>query len=579
MNKRIITLACIFWSLGLYGASLYAIDIHTDLIFHYSFDEFDTVVPDMSGNGHNGLVVGDVEYEPDGRTIGGVVTGAAHFLGTEAPSGDSYIDLNGPSFLPQDTPTSEITVATWVKTPYVEDTGCGNSHHSILCCSPTPGGYDVWSIQCEIRVSSETNARWRFVLANLEGTTVTDICDIKGQYAPMVANTWYHFAGTYNQDTGKVIVYLNGEFYADETMDNVEETIPPLAIAEGWIGGARIGSQLQESATNPDYYCRKFHGLMDEFYVFKRALSQEDVQALMDPPPVVATVDETNGKTIVFEANDPPYLPGTDTFTVVLNSQPTADVNVIVDPNTVNYDDYTLSGGVSPPDSQGRITLEFTTENWNDPQTVTVEAVDDEQAESSFEKGKIRFFLISEDEYYNNGYVPPVLVTIADDDSPGVYFDNGDGLVVSENGLTDTYQAILLQAPEPGETVTIMAHDAPDPNEVEIFPASLTFTAADLGPKTFTVVAKDDTDPEPPDLYYVTNINHSISCSNTDSGYEQLVTDPLKVTIIDNECGAWGYDPMDLNTDCRVNLQDFRLLAAAFLHCTTPYQPGCARLK
>ena len=56
---------------------------------------------------------------------------------------------------------------------------------------------------------------------------------------------------------------------------------------------------------------------------------------------------------------------GTDTFTVKLNSEPTADVTVAVS----SLD--TGEGTVSPN------TLTFTTGNWNDNQTVTVTGAND----------------------------------------------------------------------------------------------------------------------------------------------------------------------------------------------------------
>jgi uncharacterized repeat protein (TIGR02543 family) len=57
---------------------------------------------------------------------------------------------------------------------------------------------------------------------------------------------------------------------------------------------------------------------------------------------------------------------GTDTFTVVLNSQPTADVTIGLSSSD------TTEGTVSPA------SLTFTTANWNTPQTVTITGVDDD---------------------------------------------------------------------------------------------------------------------------------------------------------------------------------------------------------
>src|SRR6185295_3925297 len=56
---------------------------------------------------------------------------------------------------------------------------------------------------------------------------------------------------------------------------------------------------------------------------------------------------------------------GTDTFTVVLNSQPTANVTIALSSSN------TAEGTISAS------SLTFTTANWNTPQTVTITGVND----------------------------------------------------------------------------------------------------------------------------------------------------------------------------------------------------------
>ena len=54
----------------------------------------------------------------------------------------------------------------------------------------------------------------------------------------------------------------------------------------------------------------------------------------------------------------------------------------------------------------------------------------------------------------------------------------------------------------------------------------------------------------------------------------------LCILIQDNECGDWGYSPVDFSgpagvPDCEVNLFDIASFAAEWLICTTPHTPGC----
>jgi len=47
--------------------------------------------------------------------------------------------------------------------------------------------------------------------------------------------------------------------------------------------------------------------------------------------------------------------------------------------------------------------------------------------------------------------------------------------------------------------------------------------------------------------------------------------------VQDNECGAWGYDPTDINEDCVVNLADAAHMTAQWLLCTEPYEDNCIK--
>jgi len=40
--------------------------------------------------------------------------------------------------------------------------------------------------------------------------------------------------------------------------------------------------------------------------------------------------------------------------------------------------------------------------------------------------------------------------------------------------------------------------------------------------------------------------------------------------VQDNECGAWGCNPMDINEDCVVNLEDFAEFFSQWLSCSDP---------
>jgi hypothetical protein len=108
-------------------------------------------------------------------------------------------------------------------------------------------------------------------------------------------------------------------------------------------------------------------------------------------------VTQTGGSTAVVEGG------ATDTVSVVLISQPTANVSVTVK-GTAD-----VSGSPS--------TLTFTSANWNVAQSATVAAVNDTLVEGP-ETASLSFATSSADTRYNGLSVAPVSVAITDNDQP-----------------------------------------------------------------------------------------------------------------------------------------------------------------
>ena len=109
-----------------------------------------------------------------------------------------------------------------------------------------------------------------------------------------------------------------------------------------------------------------------------------------------------NGDTVVSEGGN------SDSYTVVLNSQPTADVTI----------DLQLGSDLSAD----KTSLLFTSENWSVPQTVNLTAVDD-SSEEGFETTTIAHTINTSDPNYSDLTVPSVSVDINDNDSVEIKFD------------------------------------------------------------------------------------------------------------------------------------------------------------
>jgi len=205
-----------------------------DLVIYYSFDEVSDIVADQSGNGHDGVVNGDVTADPGGKR-----NGAAKF------ASGSYLDLDGPSIPAEHIPTTGMTLAAWAK---CENTGGDQAIFNARASDTT------WLVHPELR----SNGQFRWLLRTNGGTTIFDI-----RAGAVTWDEWLHFAGTYDKATGKAILYINGEVVREETVSNPEN------IAGDWGSGARVGYNIDNA--------RPFTGLMDMFWLFKRALSQDEI--------------------------------------------------------------------------------------------------------------------------------------------------------------------------------------------------------------------------------------------------------------------------------------------------------------
>ncbi|MBL7189262.1 MAG: hypothetical protein ISS70_23285 [Phycisphaerae bacterium] len=208
------------------------------LVIYYSFDEVSDIVADQSGNGHDGVVNGDITADPDG-----VRNGAAKF------ATGSFLDLDGPSIPPEHIPTTGITLAAWVK---CENTG---GDHAIFNARASDS---TWLVHPELKSGGD----FRWLLRTSGGTTIFDI-----RAGSVTWDEWLHFAGTYDKASGKAILYINGEVVHEQDITN------PQDIAGDWGLGARVGYNIDNA--------RPFTGLMDMFWLFGRALSQDEIKKAM----------------------------------------------------------------------------------------------------------------------------------------------------------------------------------------------------------------------------------------------------------------------------------------------------------
>ncbi|MBK9497992.1 MAG: DUF1554 domain-containing protein [Leptospiraceae bacterium] len=204
----------------------------------------------------------------------------------------------------------------------------------------------------------------------------------------------------------------------------------------------------------------------------------------------------------------------TASFTVVLDSLPTA--NVVIPISSSN----TAEGTVSIT------SLTFTPANYNTPQTVFVNGVNDAIADGSISYKILTGNAISTDANYNGLDPSDVDVINADNDSIGITVSAISGNT-NESGLTASFTVRLNSAPTANVTIPISSSNTA---EGTVSTAILTFTPANYNtPQTVFVNGVDDSVADG-------NINYNIVIGNSTSGdasYHGLNPADLTLTNMD----------------------------------------------
>lgn len=207
-------------------ASPPAPDITTGLLIYWPFDTADNnfvanTTADHSGSGRTGTLVG---MTSDHEVAGKIAQGLS-FDGTTSWIESPDISLS----------ITELTIAAWIKTNSTALQVIGLSGASLLRMDP-----------------GNSKIAW-YADSNISSVEVT---------ATINADTWYHIAVT--QDVAKNwVVYQNGISLGSDVDANSVSTIFFKVFAG-------VYSTLW-----------KFSGVMDEFRIYSRALSQDDMTALV----------------------------------------------------------------------------------------------------------------------------------------------------------------------------------------------------------------------------------------------------------------------------------------------------------
>jgi len=229
-------------------------------------------------------------------------------------------------------------------------------------------------------------------------------------------------------------------------------------------------------------------------------------------------------------------------YTVVLDTEPTADVTVslTIDPAVVPNPDFpdTPLGGVA---RLSTTQLNFTTQNWNVPQTVTVTGINDDNVNAGGQRTATINHAASGGDYADVS-ATPLTVTVRDDDGSRITLSSTE-VTIDESGANNSAEYTVVLDTEPTGPVTVTPTIDPptttDPNSGEILTGVVTVTPTDLtfnrtGPMAWNT----------PQTVTVTGVNDSVdnpdnqrraTVTHTASGGGYNTTSSLRVTVTNND--------------------------------------------
>lgn len=242
------------------------------LEMRYDFETAGTTISDVSGANLNGTAVNFT-----------ATTGA----GVDNSNGWVFPDLTGTSTDEDDTRAfisfGDVTdpfdkshsVSIWFKVDSIVLAGNLNCYivaNSSSAKNKLIGGYNIYIDKDSKTLNFEVKEQLKPTSVDATGTLLSIIGDTVN------ANTWYHAVLVIDRDNQEVRGYMNG------VKVGATQTLTPNGMIKGKPNGGRYTSGALGICTYKPKKYQAFIGVMDEFRVFGKGLSQDEINDLYTNP-------------------------------------------------------------------------------------------------------------------------------------------------------------------------------------------------------------------------------------------------------------------------------------------------------
>ena len=437
-----------------------------------------TLTHTVSGGGYGSTTVPAVEVGiTENDTAGLVISKDSLTVGEGDAAGSSYtvklatqpsdaviVTVSGHdgTDLSLDKTSLTFTVDDWAtaQTVTVKAGQDDDAANDTATLTHTASGGDYASVSNTLPVTVTDDNTAAIVLSET-GLTVTEEDAAGSTYTVKLAT----------QPSATVIVTISGHDGADLTLSGTTLTNNQLTFTTTNWGTAQtvtVKAGHDNDASN-------------DTATLTHTASGGDYAGIIADLPVMVTDDDGAGVS-VSESSLTIAEGSSGTYTIVLDSQPTADVTVTInDPSNTDV--------TAEPAS-----LTFSSTDWNTPKTVTVNAAQD--ADAVDETATVTHTVTSTDSIYSGASANSVTVSVTDDEVPvTVQFGATTYEVVEGEMVTVT---VTLSA-DPERTVVIPITHTPQsgatsPADFSGVPANLTFNTGQMSQTITFTATQDDVD-------------------------------------------------------------------------------------
>jgi hypothetical protein len=264
-------------------------DLNSMLAAYWSFNESEgDMATDGSANGNYLTLVEDTWWSP-GKYGNGIYLPQDETIFSYAMAEDDLLSDNFPSVSIGDTAIEALTIAAWINV----DIGGLTDRNSL--------------------VTKEQIGNRGFTFEIKNGYLAAQIYKNENDANKPESNTtlleegeWYHVAMTYefiDDGISEIILYVNGEedFVDDSVVGPLKNNAAPL----------RVGAYIYD----PAGYQKYFYGIIDEVYVYRRVLLENEIKQLMEssgPTEVQSFISDNQPHSFELFDNYPnPFNPST----------------------------------------------------------------------------------------------------------------------------------------------------------------------------------------------------------------------------------------------------------------------------